>query len=58
MTAVDVTYDGHWILATSDYYLCVVPSQFKVIFLGARARARTPATCAAASSPMHSMAGI
>ena len=30
ISAVDITYDGHWVLSTSDFYLTVAPTQFKV----------------------------
>lgn len=30
ITHLDITYDGHWILATTDHYLVVAPTQFRV----------------------------
>ena len=30
MSGVDITYDGHWVLTTSDFYLTIAPTQFKV----------------------------
>lgn len=30
ITAVDVTYDGNWILATTDDYLMVVKTSYEV----------------------------
>lgn len=30
ITSVDVTYDGKWVLATTDHYLMVVKTVFKV----------------------------
>jgi hypothetical protein len=36
ITAVDVTYDGKWVLATTDKYLMVVKTTYKVIVLPRR----------------------
>ena len=30
MSGVDITYDGHWVLTTSDFFLTIAPTQFKV----------------------------
>ena len=30
ITAIDVTYDGGWVLATTDNYLMVINASFKV----------------------------
>ena len=27
---MDITFDGHWVLTTSDFFLTVAPTQFKV----------------------------
>ena len=31
ITAVDVTYDGKWVLATTDAYIMVVKTTYKVL---------------------------
>lgn len=30
VTNLDITYDGHWVLATTDHYLVIAPTQFRV----------------------------
>ena len=30
VTALDITYDGHWVLATTDNFIVVAPTQFRV----------------------------
>ncbi|KAK9809527.1 hypothetical protein WJX73_008826 [Symbiochloris irregularis] len=29
VTDLDITYDGHWVLATTDHYLVIAPTQFR-----------------------------
>lgn len=36
ITAVDVTYDGKWVLATTDKYLMVVKTTYKVLYTNLR----------------------
>lgn len=30
ITHLDITFDGHWVLATTDHYLVIAPTQFRV----------------------------
>ena len=30
VTHLDITYDGHWVLATTDHFLVIAPTQFRV----------------------------